>query len=186
LAVSPDTAKKSFAMNIDAKLYPSAQAVAAAGIEMATLKNWLSREPAVLLLHKSERVGTGASTRFQFSFRRIMQIAIIAELVRLGFAPRHAGTLAASFTDIGEAYGGWSEEDIRQAQAAARAPGMLFKKGLTVLVANADTKEYFAELVNVTSSTSAFKLMTQFGKAAAIININEIDTQVRAALGASR
>ena len=77
-----------------------ADAAAVAGISTNLLKSWLSRKPIVIALgpHDREPIGKGSSR--VFTLRRILTIALTAEMTRLGITPSHAGLLASSFTDM--------------------------------------------------------------------------------------
>lgn len=104
--------------------YTSAEACAAAGITLDTLKNWVSRQPQVILLTRGERDAVEAGGGLLFSFQRIMQIALTAKIARTGLKPREAAMIAAGFTDVGDG----PLNEIPQ-----RDPCRLFDEGLTVL-----------------------------------------------------
>ncbi len=167
--------------NIEAHQFSSTDACLAAGISMDTLKNWASRDPPAILLSKAERTDTG---RLLLSYRRLLQIAIVAELVRVGILPRRAGMWAAGFTDVGDGYGGWSGEEIAEAAKKARGPGDLYENGFTFLVAYPD--EDTADVRNVSPTTSIFDIFwarrIETQKVAIVVNLNTLDQQVRAAL----
>jgi hypothetical protein len=171
--------------DIAARQFTSADACRAAGISMATFKNWASREPPAILLGPDERTDTG---RLLLSYRRIMQVAIVAEFVRVGVQPRKAGMWAAGFTDAGDGYGGFVGGDLEEAAKKARQPGDLYDQGFTFLVAYPD--EETAKVKNVGSTTSMFDIFwtarTGTQKVAIIVNLNLIDGQVRAALNIDR
>lgn len=104
--------------------YTSAEACAAAGITLDTLKNWVSRQPQVVMLTRGERDAVEAGGGLLFSFQRVMQIALTAKIARTGLKPREAAMIAAGFTDVGDG----SLGDTPQ-----RDPCRLFDEGLTVL-----------------------------------------------------
>ena len=79
--------------------YGSATAIKAARITPKTLNNWLSRDPPAVYLNEAERREVGERKRFCFSEKRILQIALTAELVTLGVQPRRASFAAMMFTD---------------------------------------------------------------------------------------
>ncbi|MBI0432812.1 hypothetical protein [Roseomonas sp. KE0001] len=104
--------------------YTSAQVCAAAGISGDTLKNWVSRQPQVVLLNQGERDQIASGGGLLFSFVRTLQIALTNQIARTGLRPREAALIAAAFTDFGEG---------PLPDTPAREPGKLFEEGLTVL-----------------------------------------------------
>jgi hypothetical protein len=110
---------------------PSAVTCRTAGIDAGTLKNWICRKPAAVLLTNEERAKAGQSTRFAFTINRVTQITITAELVRLGLGPKAAALIAAGFTDAG---------DGPLPGAPKRNPGGLFETGQTLLAAYPETE----------------------------------------------
>ena len=166
--------------DIDLPQFPSSAACAAARIDLATLKNWAVRKPSAILLTEAERGGPGRARRFAFSFRRVMQIAITADLVKLGFAPRRAVVVAAGFTEVGDSPAGWNDEVIMQ----ARRPGQLYPDGFTILIAHPESE--LAEVVNVRRNTTFADVLTTHARpeeAVALVNINSVDRRVRDSLG---
>ena len=65
-----------------------------------TLKAWLSREPKVIPLGPYDKPALGKGSAREFTLRRVISVAIIAELVRLGIAPAKAGFWAYTLTDV--------------------------------------------------------------------------------------
>ncbi len=157
--------------------YTSRQACEAAGIDSATLKNWVSRKPPAVLLTAAERVKFSQRSRFEFSYQRVMQIAITAELVRLGFQPRHAGILAAGYTDM--AAGPLPGRPDRQ-------PGELFPAPYLTLLAvypGADLSDVFCMKPDGSWSQIFTGGLSRPAKTAAVVVVvNEIDRRVRASL----
>lgn len=166
--------------DIHEKRFSSADACKAAGITQATLKNWLSRQPGPILLTKEEREEAGSRTRFLLPYLRVLQIALTAELKRLGFALRAAGILASGFTDVGDTPSAWSVDEI----PTSRLPGHLYPTGATLLIAYSNETVSF--IVNAGHKTSWKELFEQGGyhqHAAVVVNVNTVDTRVRLALG---
>jgi hypothetical protein len=114
--------------------FTSAQVCEAAGISASTLKNWVSREPQVVLLREEDRENErgGKGIPLTFSFNRVMQVALTAELVRFGWQPRAATLAAVAFTDLGDAAHGWAADGP---PVLGRLPGQLYATGTTVLIA---------------------------------------------------
>lgn len=152
----------------------SADACRAAGIDAATLKNWLSRSPAVLPLAITERVPAGARTVFLFPMRRVYQLAIIAELVRMGLTPKVAAAHATRFTDSGgTSYGGHT-----------RLPGRLFESAETFLVAS--TTNDSARVVAISPDTHLTKVLADLSPASSgafFLNLGHVYYRVRSELG---
>jgi hypothetical protein len=150
--------------------FPSDLSCEAAMIDAATLKNWSSRKPPAVFVARNERVKVGDRSFFKFSFRRVMQLAITAELVQFNIPPREAAWMAAEFSD--------SENST-----SPRGAGELFAKNYTLLFVVGTE----AALINVPRSTPWFALSSfspwQKPAAQIVLNINEIDGRVRMVLG---
>lgn len=172
--------------NIDAPQFFSADACKAAGIESATLKNWLLPDRHAILMSEEDRRAAGSGRPHLFTYRRVMQIALTAELVSLGFAPRRAGTMAAGFTDVGEGFSGWVGEVYPVPKL--RGPGELFEDGFTFLIASPG--EESSHVCQVDLKTPLVKLMWSPGigtrSTAAMINVNHVDWRVKESLGLPR
>lgn len=122
-------------IDLDVACFPMFDACAAAGIKPATLRDWLSREPAIILLRRTDRHAAGLDCGPFLTLRRVLQIALTAELKRLGVMAQRAANLAAMFTD----QGGEKPADWRcHPGCVPREAGRLFPAGGTVLVANKD------------------------------------------------
>jgi hypothetical protein len=171
--------------------YTSAQACEAAGISTVTLKNWIGRHAPAILLTKAERENVGKGRPLLLSFNRIMQIALVAELVGLGFQPRPAAMAAVAYTDLSSSEGasGWradEDEGLPEHPALpARMPGQLFPSGLTYLVvprgANSETKVN-GKCINVTTDMPAHELLDGVF-AAAVVDVSALHRRVRSVLG---
>ena len=156
--------------------FSSDAACKAAGIDGATLKNWISRRPSAVVLGAGERRQAGKRTIYRLSLRRVLQLAIMGELVRLGHAPREAASHAARFTDGGT--GSLAGRDSRQA-------GELFPRNFTLLLVSSATH---ADVVNARAD-DAWRVVMRPGPgmprqpAITILNLNDIDRRVRTTLG---
>jgi hypothetical protein len=91
----------SYARNphMDDPKYLLGDAAMAAGITTTLLKSWLSREPRVIHFGPYDHEGRGKGSTRLFTLRRILSVAIAAELVQLGVTASRAGHLAFIFTD---------------------------------------------------------------------------------------
>ena len=160
----------------DLPQFSSEAACEAAGIDSATLKNWISRKPSAVTIGEDERVTAGKKTTYRFSLRRVLQIAITAELVRLGYGPRDASLHAAGFT---------GPEPEPLPGRTAHPMGELFRKNFTLLLIYPGGH---SEVVNV-KADDAWRIVMRAGlgvgrqPAATIVNLNDIDRHVRTTLG---
>lgn len=182
----------------------SGDACKAAGIDGATLKNWMTREPPALLVSEedrakfreqgfdiggaiSERLAGGSGRSHLFTYRRVMQMALVAEMVALGLSPRRAGTLALGFSDVGEAVAYWGGGP---APEIPRWPGELFPEGRTVLVAYPGDDH--SQVINVPAGKPTYSVLealrvgTRRSGSAIIVDVNVVDDRVRASLGLDR
>lgn len=163
--------------NPDIPQFLSPDVQKAVGIDAATFRNWIVRKPAAILLSEDDRLAGGSGRSHLLTYRRTLQTAITAHLVRLGLSPRQAGLAAAKFTDMGSAVSGAAG----QIGPFKRGPGQLFNGGATLLVVQAD--EGAAEIVHATPQTTAASLFYGRKPALAIAHINRIDEDLKATLG---
>lgn len=70
-----------------------------AGLSTTVLKAWLSRPPFVISLGEADTKPLGKGSARIFTLRRIVNIAVTAELVRLGVTPKQAGAIGFHMTD---------------------------------------------------------------------------------------
>jgi hypothetical protein len=123
-------------IDIDRACFTAFDACAAASIKPSALRDWFNREPAIILLRKNDRQTAGLDRAPLLTLRRVYQIALTAELIRLGVMAQRAANLAAMFTDLD---GGEKPAKGRShANDAIREAGRLFPSGGTFLVANKD------------------------------------------------
>ena len=160
----------------DLPQFPSEAACEAAGIDSATLKNWISRKPSAVMIGENERVKAGNKTTYRFSLRRVLQLTITAELVRLGYGPGDASLHAARFTD---------PEPGSLPGRTAHQIGELYRKNFTLLLIYPGGH---SDVVNV-KADDAWRIVMRAGlaagrqPAATIVNLNDIDRHVRTTLG---
>jgi hypothetical protein len=162
-----------YADDVNLPQFPSDVACEAARIDLPTLKNWISRKPPAVFVAENERQQSGERAFYRFTFRRVMQIAIVAELVGLGIGPTDAAWMAATFTD---------SENSNQKRNA----GELFRKNFTVLVV---ASTHISSLVNADAET-AWRLLPKLSimkssnlTSQIIVNLNQIDARVRVSVG---
>lgn len=118
---------------LDIHRFTSEQTTKAAGITLGSLGTWLKRGDLAFAASDQRELhqpGTGRSRRF--SARRVLHIALIGELTRLGMLARQASLLALAFTDHNQ-NDQISESDTCDALASKRrAPGEVFPDGGTI------------------------------------------------------
>jgi hypothetical protein len=143
---------------------------------VGSVVSWLSREPAIILLRKSDQPATGVDHRHLLTLRRVFQIALTAELMRLGVTAQRAGNLAALFTDQGG-----ERPAVRPSNPdyAHRLPGHLFANGSTVLVAN---KGRFGPIISAVTNTPFAEVFTRHNSNVLVVNVGEMVDRVLAAL----
>ena len=72
----------------------------AADIPTNGLKAWLGRDPKVIWLGDKDTKSLGRGSARVLTLRRVINIAIVAELVRLNVAPQKAGEIAVLMTEV--------------------------------------------------------------------------------------
>lgn len=155
--------------DLDTAQFSSAEACRAAGIEQATLKNWLSRDPPIMA--GSDRQVIGGRTLFLFSLRRVCALAIVAELVRGGIAPKQAVAWALRFTESsGTAKGPHG--------LVRRLPGQLFADLHTYLIATVD-----AHRVVGVDPLDPIALAEAIGQGGYVLELGHVINRVRDTLG---
>jgi hypothetical protein len=166
--------------NPDLPQFPRDAACAAARIDLATLEDWASQVPPALPAAEDDKADPSRGP--VLSFRQVMQVAIAADLVKLGFTPERAYVVAGRFSDMGDGSPGLHNEVITK----ARWPGQLYPVGFTILVARHDNEA--ANVLNVGRSTTFADMLTDSlwpDEAVVLVNINAIDRRVRGSLGLS-
>jgi len=164
-------------IDLDVSCFTTLDACAAAGIKPTTLQNWLTREPAIILLPKNERPPSGLDHRPLLTLRRIFQIGLTAELMRRGTTAQRAGNLAAMFTDQGsERPAEWR----RDRDHAHRRPGHLFPSGGTILVANKDGR--FDPIIAAVVNAPLAEVVRRYKTGALIVDVEEVVNGILASL----
>jgi hypothetical protein len=136
----------------------------AAGLRESVIRSWVERKHIVMSDDDRDAAGRG-QTRL-FSFETALQIAVAAELTRLGFASGHACRVARSFAHSGNPH---------------RLPGQLFRDGKTLLVVYPESQR--ADVVLADDLTSIFAHAGVSHASVAIVDINTIYRNTAARLG---
>ncbi len=134
----------------------------AAGVRESVLRSWVERRLIVMTVSDRDAAGRG-QTRL-FSFETALQVAIAAELDRLGFSPRRACAVARKFAHSG---------------TPDRLPGQLFRDGKTLLIVYPD-REHVACADDVASIFAARDLSAS---SVVIVDVNAIYRNTAARLG---
>ncbi len=162
--------------------YTSAETALAAGVSADTLKNWVSRKPQVILMTQEEREEVGRGRPILFSTQRVIQVAITARLVEMGWQPRAATMLAAGFTDVGH---GESRTPDGRVVRPARDPGQLFPDGATLLVARPGVSVPSSnDVLHVTPDSPWMAVLRD--EAAVVLNLNSLVQGVRLRLAEAK
>src|SRR5262245_20571594 len=83
---------------LDKLSYTFEEAAAGVGIKPGLLRTWITRSPIVIALGgREQKPKKGVPGRL--TLRRVIAIALVAELVALGVRPALAGSIAFNFTD---------------------------------------------------------------------------------------
>jgi len=126
----------------DKRRYRLGTVAKATGVPNSTLASWLQREQIELMKGDKQTAGTGDHRLF--SWPRIINIAIVAELNRLGIPPSAGSSKAAlEFSDIGDGVAHWEGE---QPPPFPRLPGELYPSGATYLLIRNVDGELHAEV----------------------------------------
>jgi hypothetical protein len=131
---------------IDLSRFATAQAADAAGVPLGTLAMQLKRGDIALSgdeVNEQRHPGTGRSR--VFSARRILHIALTAELARAGVSIKLASHLALAFTDHAgaDSFGSAEIGDTYDGAEMGRTPGHLINGAETVfrVLFHADGRE---------------------------------------------
>ena len=162
-----------FANDLDAPQFLTSEVCSGTRTSPSTLKNWVSKKSPIIVMKNSDRRAHASGSTHRFSLRRVIQIGITSDLVKLGVNPRPAAKAAIKFTDFGD---------------NKRPPGFHFASGNTFLVIPPGDKS--AHIVNVTDDASVMKLLSQTtindGEnpvGITILNLTETETWIRNRLG---
>ena len=175
---------------LDRPSFPTVDVAERLNIPFSTISNWLTRRDIRALErdpHELRSPGTGRSRRF--SLRRVLHIALMAQLVRVGLAPRAASYAALRWTDD-------SDSPARYAADAHdptkdRNPGELFKDGKTLFIVwhglDGTEDNPDAAVVRYTDTSELDDLFSpnksRQADAITVIDLGELDYRTRAALG---
>jgi hypothetical protein len=172
--------------NPDVPMFFTEDVCRAVNTDPVNLKNWITG--GVILMSDSdreqfnikgllnERLDLGSGRSHLFTLRQVIQVALVAELTRLGVPPSKAGVLALGFTDMGQGKAGNAGES---SPTIKRLPGQLFRSGLTLLVAYPD--EDTSTIINADRKTPLFEILA-WGAAVVVVNLNEVCRRTCAAL----
>lgn len=165
-----------FVNNLDAPQFLASDVCTGTGVSPSTLKNWISRNPPIIVMQDSDREAHMAGRPLRFTLRRIVQIGITYELVRFGIDPRPAAMAARRFTDSGN---------------KDRLPGFHFAKGETFLAQH--PRLPVPRIINVNERTHFLELLRRINphrKSTVIggvyLNIGEVEFFIRARLKMER
>lgn len=146
------------------KTFGTCDVADAAGLRESVVRSWVERGHVVLSDEDRDAAGRG-QTRL-FCFETALQIAVAAELTRLGFASGHACRVARSFAHSGNPH---------------RLPGQLFRDGKTLLVICPESQR--ADVVHADKLTSIFAHAGISHASVAIVDLNTIYRNTAASLG---
>jgi hypothetical protein len=153
------------------------EAAQAAGIDTNTCRSWLKR--GSIVLSDEDRAAAGAGRPQLLSLRRVLQIAITAELVKLGMSVKDAANAAIPFTDLGETVTWWVEgEDPPE---MGRGPAELFSDASATLLA---VKPDGGHVVRADRNTIFTEVMA--GEPIAFLYLDPLVHRVKRALGADK
>jgi len=152
------------------------EAAQAAGIDTNTCRSWLKR--GSIVLSDEDRAAAGAGRPQLLSLRRVLQIAITAELVKLGMSVKDAADAAIPFTDLGETVTYWEGEEPPE---SGRGPAELFSDAsATLLVVKPDG----GRVVRADRNTIFTDVIA--GQPIAFLYLDPLVRRVKRALGADK
>ena len=138
-----------------AATYGTCDAAKVAGLAESVVRSWVERR--IVVLSDKDRDAAGRGQTRLFSFETILQIAIGAELVNLGFGARDACRAALVFAHSGNEH---------------RLPGQLFRDGKTILVVRPGSAS--ARVVREANLPDAFAASRPGDAAVAIVDLNHV------------
>jgi len=148
----------------------------ATGVNPASLQSWARPGSTVVMLHgHDERGGKGRGNHHGYSLPRILQIAIIGELGRLGVTPAVASNIAVSFTDAG------GEVSF---DGTPRPVGQLFTSDRTLLTWRPG--KTYGDVVQLRAGAPWFDTWSAISEGclgAVVLDLNRLTAVVRARLG---
>lgn len=135
--------------------FGTCDAARVAGLPESVIRSWVERR--IVVLSDKDRDAAGRGQTRLFSFETMLQIAVGAELVRLGFGARDACRAALVFAHTGNEH---------------RHPGQLFRDGKTFLVVRPGTAP--ARVVREADLPDAFAASRPGDATVAIVDLNQI------------
>ncbi len=84
---------------LDVPQFLLGDAAFSADLSTSVLKAWLSREPLIIMLGETDMKPLGKGSARIFTLRRVVNIGVTAELVRMGITPKMAGLIGYHITD---------------------------------------------------------------------------------------
>ncbi|MBI0432981.1 hypothetical protein [Roseomonas sp. KE0001] len=160
--------------------YSSAVACVAAGISTDKLKSWSNGPSAALLIPEDDMDRRGRGIPLLLSFRRVVHIALTAQLVRHGLRPVDAAAAAAKFTDFGDPF----HDAGNGVFIGKRLPGQLYQEGRTLLVVmpSHSATDSKVRLRNIKASDGATRLLALLSPSATIVDVSSVVAHVRTVL----
>jgi hypothetical protein len=165
-------------IDLDASCFTTSDACIAAAIGPTTLKSWLDCEPAIILLRENDQAASDTGHEHLLTLRRVYQIALTAELMRLGVAAQRAGNLAALFTD----QGGEKPADCVATLTVCFAGRDTCLRAAAVLVANKDDSR-FGPIISAVTNVPLMADFRQHNTSAIVVEVDEVVDRALAALG---
>lgn len=174
--------------------FTTAQVADAARVPYATLQSWMARDILLIGRAASDPAlvdATRGKVRL-WSIQRAIHVAIVAELVNLGFSPSRAAEDAAAFTDIGQGPSGWVGEQPDDSDERNPCELFPYPEFETVLIVANDGAEHFRRLLKIPpKGKGVFEIVVEIGHrftrhAFAMVHINELAVDTLARLGVDR
>src|SRR5262249_21105758 len=140
------------------KKYRLREVAKATDISKATLSSWLARGHIELNQGKGDRETAGTGDQRLFSWHRVINIAIVAELSRLGIPPAHGTSrLALKFSDVGgTVFGAVFGDAFGEEPKNVRRAGDVCRSGGTWFVVRNFDGELEAEVSNAINEGMLF------------------------------
>ena len=146
-------------------LYGTNNVARAAGVADGVVRSWLDR--GLITMAEGGRDAAGRAQSRLFPIETALQVAVAAELMRLGFTASRATRLALSFSDSG---------------TTDRLPGELFDDDKTILAVWPHLEA--GKVIRASSIASIFAGAGVSAASAAFLDLNEVYRNTAARLGA--
>jgi hypothetical protein len=159
-------------------IYRLADVARGANVPRATVSSWLNRGHIELVKKNGDRDTRGPGDHRLFSWQRLINIATVAELARIGIPP-HEGTsrLALTFSHLGETVPSFDDK-LR----SGRDAGRLFPEGRTWFVVFNLDGELEAAVLNKLDENSFLTYRDRTASSAVAIDMNKLVRAVAARL----